>query len=232
MRRHLKAGRDVRRFLVGSQFMKNELEMNGVQDHKIEIVHPVPASLQAPAALPMGEAPELLFVGQVIRGKGVDLMLQALARINGNWHATIVGDGNHIEACRHLARRLAIHDRIRFRGWVNHDELDRYYTAARLVVVPSRWPEPFGMVGIEAMARGRPVVAFDTGGIPDWLDDGVTGLLVPAANVAMMASAIQRLLDDSALASRMGRAGSARVQNSFSHQAYLDQIRCHLESLK
>ena len=72
-----------------------------------------------------------------------------------------------------LASKLKISDRVVFTGRVDHEKLESYYAAARLVVVPSRWPEPFGMVGIEAMARGRPVVAFDTGGIGDWLEDRV-----------------------------------------------------------
>jgi glycosyltransferase involved in cell wall biosynthesis len=88
------------------------------------------------------------------------------------------------------------------------------------------------MVGIEAMARGRPVVAFANGGIPDWLDHGNTGFLVPAADLSGMASAIQGLLDDASLATRMGQAGVAHVQDTFSHQAYLDQIKQQMDQIK
>ena len=101
-----------------------------------------------------------------------------------------------------------------------------------MLVVPSRWPEPFGMVGIEAMARGRPVVAFANGGIPDWLDDGNTGFLVPAADITRMTSSIQALIDDVSLAARMGLACATHVQNSFSHQAFLDQIKQQMEQIK
>jgi glycosyltransferase involved in cell wall biosynthesis len=232
VRRHLAAGQHVRRHLVGSAFMKRELAMNGIEPSRIAVIHPVPASLRQPAAAPLGAARELLFVGQVIRGKGVDLMLRALSRLEGDWRATIVGSGNHLQACRELSEELGIADQTRFAGWIEHDELERFYRQARAVVVPSRWPEPFGMVGIEAMARGRPVVAFDNGGISDWLQDGVTGLLAPPADVDALATAIQRLLDDPELAARMGRAGAERAAGQFSHQAYLAGISHHLETLQ
>jgi glycosyltransferase involved in cell wall biosynthesis len=232
VKRQLAAGQKVQRFIVGSRYMKNELETNGISGDKIEIVHPVPAALQTPRALPMSDAREILFVGQVIRGKGVDLMLKALSNLTGDWRATIVGEGNHLETCKRLAEDLGISNRVNFPGWIPHQNLDDYYRSARLLVVPSRWPEPFGMVGIEAMARGRPVVAFANGGIPDWLDHGNTGLLVPASDLTGMASAIQGLLDDASLASRMGQAGVAHVQNNFSHQAYLDQIKLQMDQIK
>ena len=232
VKRQLQAAQNVQQFFVGSRYMKNELETNGILGDRIEIVHPVPAALQAPQAVPVSKTPGILFVGQVIRGKGVDLMLKALNRLSGDWQATIVGEGNHLDACKALAEQLGIANRVRFTGWIPHEELDDYYRSARLLVVPSRWPEPFGMVGIEAMARGRPVVAFANGGIPDWLDHGNTGFLVPEADLTGMASSIQALLDDASLAERMGEAGAAHVQSSFSHHTYLNQIKQQMDQIK
>ncbi len=151
VKRQLQAAKKVRRFIVGSSYMKTELETNGIPGEKIKIVHPVPAALTTPVARPIGDLREVLFVGQVIRGKGVDLMLKALACLKGDWHATIVGEGNQLDACKHLSDQLGISDRVSFPGWIAHEKLDHYYRSARLLVVPSRWPEPFGMVGIEAM---------------------------------------------------------------------------------
>ena len=144
----------------------------------------------------------------------------------------MVGEGSYLENCKQLADQLGISDRVSFPGWVPHEKLDDYYRSARMLVVPSRWPEPFGMVGIEAMARGRPVVAFANGGIPDWLDHGKTGFLVPPTDTKLMASRIQELLDDTSLAARMGQEGATHVQNSFSHQAFLDQIKLQMDQVK
>ena len=87
-------------------------------------------------------------------------------------------------------------------------------------------------VGAEAMARGRAVIAFDTGGISDWLEDEHTGLLVPPADVPAMVSAMQRLLTDQPLAEQLGRCGADRVKRDFSHQAYLLGMKQQLEQLQ
>jgi glycosyltransferase involved in cell wall biosynthesis len=159
-------------------------------------------------------------------------MLRSLAGLEPDWHATIVGSGNHLPACKELAADLGIEKRVSFTGWIEHQRLEQFYRNARAVIVPSRWPEPFGMVGLEAMARGRPVVAFNSGGISDWLEDGVTGLLVPPADVATLTFAMQALLDKPVIAEDMGRAGAGRVSSDFSHQAYLAAIGNHLELLR
>jgi glycosyltransferase involved in cell wall biosynthesis len=230
-RRHaIRAHRKVRRFLVGSEWMRRELVMNGVQAERVEIVPPIPAALADIQSAPPSERREILFVGQLIRGKGVDLLLRGLAEVPPPWHATVVGTGNHLETCRSLAGDLGIADRVHFAGWVPHGELTRFYVDAALTVVPSRWPEPFGMVGIEAMARGRPVVGFAVGGIPDWLEDEVTGLLVPEADTVAMAAAIGRLLGDPALRLRLGEAAVQRVRERYQPSGYLTRLMHILET--
>jgi len=223
-RRAILAHDAVRRFLVGSEWMRRELAINGIPGDRIDIVPPIPAALGALQSNPPSSAPEILFVGQVIRGKGVDLLLQALAQVPPPWHATVIGTGNHLENCVKLAQELKIADRVHFAGWVPHQELTSFYANAALTAVPSRWPEPFGMVGIEAMARGRPVVGFAVGGIPDWLEDGVTGLLVPEADTGAMANAINRLLRDNELRVELGEAAVRRVRERYQPQVYLQRL--------
>ena len=218
------AHREVRSLMVGSRWMARELTVNGLDPARIAIVPPIPAALAKSSPLPASDQPEVLFVGQVIRGKGVDLLLRALIQVPGEWHATIVGTGNHLDACRLLAQELGIAARVTFTGWVPHISLESYYAHAAVCVVPSRWPEPFGMVGVEAMARGRPVIGFAVGGIPDWLDDGVTGILVPEADTGALGAAIASLLADPRWAEALGQAGRARVRERFQPDQYLDRL--------
>lgn len=225
----IRAHRAVRRLMVGSRWMARELTMNGLDADRIAIVPPIPAALAEARPVAPSPAAEILFVGQVIRGKGVDLLLQALSAVSGDWHATVVGTGNYLDACRGLAGELGIAERVTFAGWVPHRDLEPYYARAALCVVPSRWPEPFGMVGVEAMARGRPVVAFAVGGIPDWLADGVTGLLAPEGDTAALGEAIAALLNDRTRAIALGQAGLERVRAEFQPTRYLDRLMQILE---
>ena len=220
----IRAHRKVRSLMVGSRWMERELIVNDLDPARIAIIPPIPAALAQSDPLPASGQPEILFVGQVIRGKGVDLLLQALTRVPGNWHATVVGTGNHLDACLALAETSGIAARVTFAGWVPHHALEPYYARAALCVVPSRWPEPFGMVGVEAMARGRPVIGFAVGGIPDWLDDGVTGILVPEADTVALGAAIESLLADPRRSVALGGAGLARVRERYQPDQYLDRL--------
>jgi glycosyltransferase involved in cell wall biosynthesis len=101
---------------------------------------------------------------------------------------------------------------VTFQGYVLPQELQRYYLEASVFVMSSLWPEPFGMVGPEAMRAGLPVVAFDAGAIGEWLQDGENGFLVPWGDTAMFAKRVQQLLCDKALARKLGERGRESVQ--------------------
>jgi glycosyltransferase involved in cell wall biosynthesis len=213
--------------LVGSTFMREELLLNGFPDSRVHRVPPIVRPIDGEPTPPSSER-SVLYVGQLIRGKGVDLFLEAFATLPNDVNATIVGTGNASEALQAQAAELGISDRVNFAGWVANEALDPLYRAARVVVVPSRWPEPFGMVGLEAMQRARPVVAFAVGGIPDWLEDGETGFLADEQDVETFASSIEKLLVDPDLAERMGRAGWQRARDDYSFESFLDAIEEHL----
>ena len=213
--------------LVGSEFMREELLQNGFPEGKVRVLPPLPqfppvASTAYPAA------PRILYVGQLIYGKGVDLLLDALGLIKLPFEALIVGTGNAQQKLEARSRELGISDRVIFRGWVDHHQLSALYESARMVVVPSRWPEPFGMVGLEAMRHARPVVGFAAGGIGDWLEHEVNGLLVPEQDSAGLARAIEALLSDSKRAEAMGQNGRRKAESEYSFETYIDRLEAHL----
>lgn len=208
--------------LVGSRFMKSELLQNGFPDYKVHILPPV-VPMNPVTVTPVPAEPKILCVAQLIRGKGIDLMLQALSKVSCDFHATIVGTGNAGDGLKTLCRNLKLEDRVLFKGWVGNDEIGSYYSGARLVVVPCRWPEPFGMIGLEAMRHGRPVAAFDVGGISDWLEHEITGLLVPEQDVDALAKSVERILTDLDSARRLGRQAAVTVNSRFSFGEYLDR---------
>jgi glycosyltransferase involved in cell wall biosynthesis len=165
----------------------------------------------------------ILYVGRVTRHKGLGQLIRALGSVE---RATleVCGEGWWKPAAEKLVARLGLESRVRFLGWLAPSELDAAYRRAAIVAVPSLWPEPFGMVGLEAMARGRPVIATATGGIPEWLADGETGLLTPPGDVRALASALQRLLDDPGLRARMGAAGAEHIRRRFTANAHIARI--------
>jgi glycosyltransferase involved in cell wall biosynthesis len=155
----------------------------------------------------------VVFAGRIVRPKGVGILIRAARSVDAEF--VLCGDGRELGSMREQARRDGVSERVHFTGWLGGAELARELAEASVVVVPSLWPEPFGLVGIEAFAAGRPAVASATGGIGDWLEDGVSGLLVPPADVGRLASALNELLDDPERQRLMGAAGRESVAARF-----------------
>jgi glycosyltransferase involved in cell wall biosynthesis len=209
-----------------SRYLRDLLLQNGFDAHKVRVV---PLFSRFPGSAP-GPAPEsrsarVLYVGRLSSEKGLERLLEALTRLKSeSWEAALVGDGPlHDRLPRH-AEDAGLRDRVRFAGEADGAALEEHYRRASLVVVPSLVPESFGMVGVEAMAFGKPVVAFDAGGIAEWLIDGVNGFVVRHGDVAELADRIRRLIRDPALMARFGAEGRRRQQDEFTLQRHLDRI--------
>ena len=159
------------------------------------------------AALPR---PRVVFLGRLHRQKNVDLLLAAAVRLRHPAHVVLAGDGPERRRLEELSRQLGLADRVTFLGFVDHDRVPALLRGADLLVMPSRYEE-LGTAMVEAMHSGVPVVATRTGGIPDVIRDGVSGLLVAPGDVDGLAGAIDRMLADPAQRRRWGERGRHRV---------------------
>ncbi|HEY0778422.1 MAG TPA: glycosyltransferase, partial [Gemmatirosa sp.] len=170
---------------------------------------PVDAARYQP---PPGGAPRegLLFVGRLTAQKGLASALDALARMRERATLTVIGGGPEEAALRARAAALGVADRVRWHNPVPPASLAPWYAAAVALVVPSI-EEGLGLVAVEALLCATPVVAFRSGGIPDVVRDGETGLLAPPGHVDALAGCLDRLVRDRPLASRLGAAGRAFV---------------------
>jgi glycosyltransferase involved in cell wall biosynthesis len=171
------------------------------------------------------------FLGQIRDIKGVADFIDMAHRISDpNARFLIAGEcrnpkkfpGSYSE---HDLNSLAAGDtRIRYIGYI--DQVENVYHTADIVVAPSRWQEPLGLINLEAGACHKPVVATRVGGIPEAVEDGVNGFLVEPGDVANLADRVAQLIADPALRARLGEAGRARVEQQFTLQPI-----CEFETL-
>jgi glycosyltransferase involved in cell wall biosynthesis len=192
---------------------------------------------EAPAVrLALGGSDDTVLIGLVCRldvWKGVETFLDAAALVAADCPAArfavvggaIVGLEAYGAALRQRASALALGDRLVWTSWTyGPAAMPDVHRALDMVVLASSEPEPFGLVVVEAMASARPVVATAHGGPCELVEPGSTGLLVPPSDPAAMAAAIRRLIDDPALAARMGAAGRVRAVEHYSAHVYVSRV--------
>jgi glycosyltransferase involved in cell wall biosynthesis len=241
-------GRETRRLrmvkgyeavLTNSTHMSAEYVRNGVDPARVRTV-PLPAAGGGgadPGPAPSRAEPgwSLLFLGRMDRLKGGAALLDALpgaaAELGTPLRLTLAGDGPARAEWERRAAELEVRHpelRVEFAGWISAAELEAVWARTDLLVVPSLWPEPFGLVGPEAGLRGIPAAAFASGGIPDWLEEGVNGHLaaVDPPTPRGLARAVARCLADPAhhAALRRGAVARARRFTVQRHLAALDEV--------
>ena len=169
--------------------------------------------------------PAFLFVGRLVGYKGVDVLLKALPGLDAE--TVIIGDGPLRGSLEALARDLGVADRVRFLGEVASDELLAWYHACAAFVLPSvTRQEAFGMVQLEAMLCGRPVVSTELGTGVSWVNQHEgTGLVVRPGDVGELRRALERLVADPSLRQRLGAAAQARVLSHFTAERMCSATR-------
>jgi len=174
----------------------------------------------------------LLFVGGSNPRKGIDLVIEAFAHVHRR-HPQVSLDllgGWDWRAQKGEAVRLGISTRIHFHPYVPHEDMPAYYRRAYAFLAPTR-AESFGIASAEAMACGVPIVSTRTGAVPELIDDGVHGILVPANDTRALAEAILELLNDPRRADEMGQAGRRRAQRNFSWDVIMPSWEALFEQL-
>jgi glycosyltransferase involved in cell wall biosynthesis len=196
----LQACRHARKVIVVSQALKNILVSRGIDPAQIEVLYNgVDAQLFSPDSnhknndqVDVGK--KLLFVGNLKHDKGVMELLEAFAALAGRTHQlTIVGDGVMRGEMQYFVQSQSLSERVHFAGSLPHARLPALMRDTDLLVLPS-YREGVPNVILEAMASGLPVVASDVGGIPEIVELGVSGFLVPAMNAKVLTQAIESAL--------------------------------------
>ena len=208
--------------VVFSQSVKKYLYENKIENEKIAVINHFASSNSSNAE--KRDASMLLYAGRISREKGVDYMLKAVAGLKMDYKLVIAGDGYYLPNIKKLADKLGISEKIKFAGWLTEIELNDYYKRAAALIFPSLWPEPFGISGIEAMAHGMPVIAFNTGAVSEWLIDKETGFLVKPEDIIEMRKKIELFLKNTKLAHDMGIRGRELVEKQFTIEKHIKNL--------
>ena len=222
--REIDLNRRFDRMVVVTTYMRDELLKNGFDARRIEIHAPVPRMGDPNLRSSFSDRNLIIYAGQIIRGKGVDVLLEALALVKAKFACVILGDGNQRAYCEALSKKLGLEERVTFKGFIPQEELKNYYRECSLVALSSVWPEPIATIGLEVMRYALPVVAFDAGGIKDWLLDGQNGYLVPWMNREKFAARVDQLLNDKPLARQLGEAGLKLVSERYDFETYIGDL--------
>lgn len=214
--------------------------------HTLRLLHNVVQTRGKSRIIPMGIDPNeflqskeiprslektVLFVGRLINWKGVSVLIQAMkiveTRLRGS-KLVVIGDGPDRHELEEEVVRLGLSPIVYFMGKLDRENLLTWYRSAEVFVLPSitykNQTEGLGVVLLEAMAACVPVIGSNTGGIPDIIEDGVNGLLVPPSDPDALADAIIRIFENPDLADRFREAGQKSVQESFSWDKISDEF--------
>jgi glycosyltransferase involved in cell wall biosynthesis len=211
----------VHRFLCPSRFLEEKMRASRVYPGRLRWL---PNFVDAAGVVPKAsEGGGVVYAGRLSHEKGVDLLIEAV-RLHGNLVVDIAGEGPARPELERLAAAGGVAGQVRFHGRLDKGELQRLFLDAAVLVVPSRWYENMPLTVLEGFAAGLPVVASDLGGLPELIEPGVDGLVVPPNDPAALADALWSLVGTPASAAEMGRAGREKVLAKYAPERHVEQV--------
>lgn len=216
--------------VANSEAVKRRLIAEGIEP--IEVVwNGIPIRLPRP---PLSSPPTVAFAGRLVWEKGVDVLLQAFAKVVSQIpeaRLLLAGDGPERDAIASLIAELELQGSVSLLGHLSRPEMEHHFATAWVQVVPSRWAEPFGIVAAEAMMRGTAVIASSSGGLTEIVQDGKTGFLVLPEDANALTEALLHLLQNRDLAEQMGKAGRKIALTHFSEGIFVEKFICLYQHL-
>jgi len=216
------------KIFVTTPYMKEMLIYNGFQEDKIQIM---PLFVEDWGTNAKNDENVIIYAGRLAKEKGVVHFIHMLKALSSNFKAFIIGDGLQKDECESLVNIMGLNNKVEFTGFLNRNEIKDYFAKASVVVIPSLWPEPFCMVGLEAMSCSKPVVAYDAGGISSWLRDNYNGYLASRGDIPGLVHRVDTLLKNKKLAEEMGRNGRKLFEEKFSKKIHLDNLVAAYEDI-
>jgi glycosyltransferase involved in cell wall biosynthesis len=219
--------------IANSDYVRSQLIANGLPASQVVTLKcgiAVPQSNHLPLDKSTHNQQRILFAGRIVPEKGLGWLLRTMPLLDARIHLDIAGEGWAMPQVRQLAETLNISDRITWHGWCQSEKLEDLYRQSFAVIFPSVWPEPAGLVTLEAYARFRPVITSDVGGIPEHVQAEKTGILVEQNNTQQLAVAIADLANDFDRSRAIGIAGNDLFHSEFTLAIHAQRLKAIYDS--
>ncbi len=214
--------------IANSDYVRGQMINSGILPQRVVTLHCGVQQPQHPTThltQKTHQNQRMLFVGRIVPDKGIEWLIQALAKTNQQIHLDVAGDGWARPAMERLAFQMGLGDRISWHGWCQTERLAALYQECLAVVFPSLWPEPAGLVTLEAYSHYRPVIASASGGIPEYVQDGKTGILISPYDISQLADAMTELSTNYLKSRSMGELGQAWFQEKFTLDLHIQRLQ-------
>lgn len=225
---------DTSRVIVVSNAVKRRHQQISLEDTQMTVIPPTGVPRNRIAHYHEGGRPagrfRLLYVGRISREKGIDVAIEALRLLNrkgaGEFTLDVIGSGDvsYLDHLHKLASASCIDQKLHFHPAKDHEAIFAEYRKYDALLVPSQWEEPFGMIVVEGMSQGIPVIASRVGGITDVIIDRENGLLVPPGAPDALAAAVIELATDAGFGCRVGNKGIESVSSRFTRELIVGRL--------
>lgn len=207
-----------------SHFLKEQMLRAGYSSELIEVIH-LPVKLGNCKLVPLHvKQPRFLYLGRIVPSKGWHWMLKAVKEMELDIHLDIAGTGDDSEKLVECIVDYGLKYKVTFHGWQKQDIVKQLIIHSSAIIVPSVWHEPAGFVLLEGMAHGKPVIASRVGGIPEVIEDGINGILVPPGDVDSLIKAMTRIGTDLDYAQKLGIQGYKDVQENYTLEIHMSAL--------
>lgn len=204
---------------VREKFVANNFRVDGLIEHGIR-------PRTAPNAV-KNTHPTIAFCGRLVKEKGATILIKAFHKVLAVFpfaQLDIIGDGPELTKLMQLAKRLNITEKITFRGFLSFEKAENILNKTWIQVIPSIWDEPFGLVAIDAMFRGTPIIASNTGGLGEFLEHQQTGVLVKSGEDQLLAQAIIQLLQNDVYRAKISKNALDIAHNQLTIERFTERF--------
>jgi glycosyltransferase involved in cell wall biosynthesis len=217
---------DFAHVIAPSKGAQEKYESSGFEDASMSVLQYFCELEPTDTPRPVPDPPTITYLGRVAPNKGHEYFIEALGRLPDSVQGRMVGSisDDLAESLLDLAEQFGCVERLHLHGWASRAEVVDLFDQTSVFVFPSLWPETLGIVGIEALSRGVPVVASDVGGVPEWCLEGETGYRVPPKDAPAIADRVGHLLSDEDRLRAFGERGIELIHERFRPEQHVDRL--------